>query len=180
MIVHVPCEKANLLSSVFDSKQSDSEVTLPHSCVPEPKLKSFAFRSSEVKTLLDELDSYGSAHQRGFFPLFFKKVSNLIAPKLCVIFRILIQRGSFPLCWRNANVTPIPKGVSATPLPQEYRPISITRILSKVFERLLAKRLMNFFEKHNLLPSSQFGFRKGLGTCDALLINPHSRSSILS
>ena len=41
--------------------------------------------------------------------------------------------------------------------------------MSKVFERLLAKRLNNFAEKKNLFPNLQFGFRKGLGTCDALL-----------
>ena len=42
-------------------------------------------------------------------------------------------------------------------------------ILAKVFERLLAKRLNNFAEKKNLFPNLQFGFRKGLGTCDTLL-----------
>ena len=46
---------------------------------------------------------------------------------------------------------------------------SITPVLSKVFERLLAKRLNNFAEKRNLFPNLQFGFCKGLGTCDALL-----------
>ena len=34
---------------------------------------------------------------------------------------------------------------------------------------MLAKRLDNFAEKRNLFPNLQFGFRKGLGTCDALL-----------
>ena len=33
----------------------------------------------------------------------------------------------------------------------------------------MAKRLTNFAEKKNLFPHLQFGFRKGLGTCDALL-----------
>ena len=41
--------------------------------------------------------------------------------------------------------------------------------MSKVFERLLAKHLNNFAEKKNLFPNLEFGFRKGLGTCDALL-----------
>ena len=41
--------------------------------------------------------------------------------------------------------------------------------MSKVFECLLAKRPNNFAEKKNLFPNLQFGFRKGLGTCDALL-----------
>ena len=128
-----------------------------------------AFRSSELKFLLDDLDSYGGMDPNGLFPLFFKKISDLIAPKLAVVFRILIKSGTFPLCWRSANVTPLPKGSPNSTLPSEYRPISITPILSKVFERLLAKRLENFVNSHDFLPSTQFGFRKGFGTCDALL-----------
>ena len=38
-----------------------------------------------------------------------------------------------------------------------------------VLEHLWAKHLNNFAKKKNLFPHLQFGFRKGLGTCDALL-----------
>ena len=41
--------------------------------------------------------------------------------------------------------------------------------MSKIFERLLAKRLNAFAEVNNLFPNQQFGFRKGLGACDAVL-----------
>ena len=53
--------------------------------------------------------------------------------------------------------------------PPDYHPITITAILSKVFNKMLAKPLNAFAEKNNLSPSLQFGFRKGLGTCDANL-----------
>ena len=72
------------------------------------------------------------------------------------------------MCWRVGNITPVPKSGSANSCPSDYRPITITPVLSKVIERLLAKRLNNFAEKKNLFPH-QFGFRKGLGNCDALL-----------
>ena len=58
---------------------------------------------------------------------------------------------------------------STSSCPSDYRPITITSVLSKVFKCLLAKRLNNFAEKKNLFPHLQFGFRKGLGACDALL-----------
>ena len=44
------------------------------------------------------------------FPQFLKMVTDVIAPKLSIIFRGLIRRGSFPECWSSANVTAIPKG----------------------------------------------------------------------
>ena len=73
------------------------------------------------------------------------------------------------MCWRVGNITPVPKSGSANSCPSDYRPVTITPVLSKVLERLLAKRLNHFVEKKNLFPHLQFGFHKGLGTCDTLL-----------
>ena len=43
------------------------------------------------------------------FPLFLKSTAHVLAPRLSVVFRRLLRLGSFPACWRQANVTPIPK-----------------------------------------------------------------------
>ena len=48
--------KADLLSDHFDSKQSRESVDLLVTCYPSPSLITFAFRSSEVKHLLLDLD----------------------------------------------------------------------------------------------------------------------------
>ena len=50
-----------------------------------------------------------------------------------------------------------------------YRPISITSVVSKVFERLVSIRLGRFMERSGVLLTTKFASRKGLGTCDALL-----------
>lgn len=50
-----------------------------------------------------------------------------------------------------------------------YRPISILPMFSKGLEKVIQDRLVSFAEKHNLLTSSQFGFRKRLSTELALL-----------
>ena len=41
-----------------------------------------------------------------------------------------------------------------------YRPISILSPFNKIFELLLHKRLLNFWNKHDLFSKYQFGFRK--------------------
>ena len=69
---------------------------------------------------------------------------------------------------RIADVTPIPKGPLSA-LVCNYRLISITPVLSKVFERLIALRFGRFLERSGVLPSHQYSYRKRLGTCDALL-----------
>ena len=45
-----------------------------------------------------------------------------------------------------ANVVPIPKG-SATLHASDYRPISITPVLSKAFEKLMSARLVSYLER---------------------------------
>ena len=168
-LAYCPREKAALFADVFDGKQCGDDLSMPLTCFPEPKLTKIAFKSREIKNLLAELDVYGGAGPDGIFPMLFVRMSDFLAPKISTIFRKLTRPGHFSICWRTGHITPVPKGSGAGSCPSEYRPISITPVLSKVFERLLAKRLYAYAESNNLFPNLQFGFRKGLGTCDALL-----------
>ena len=92
----------------------------------------------------------------------------LITPLCGVVFLRLLRLGSFPVCWRVAYVTPILKGPPSSSA-SNYRPISLTSILSNAFECLMSVRLGRFMEGRVVLPTTQFAYRKGLGTCDALL-----------
>ena len=51
--------------------------------------------------------------------------------------------------------------------------------MSKLFEKLLSRRLYKFVYHKDILPDTQFGFRKGLGTNDALLLLTHDLQSSL-
>ena len=112
------------------------------------------------------------------FPLFLKRMTDVLAPRLSVVFWRILRLGSFPACWRQANVTPIPKGPSSSSVAN-YRLISITPVLSKVFERLVVVRLRRFMEYCGVLPTTQFAYQKGLGTCGALLCVSHTLQSAL-
>ena len=93
------------------------------------------------------------------------------------MFRRLVRLGSFPACWRQANVTPILEGSPSSSVAN-YRSISITSVLSKVFERLVSVRLGGFMERSGVLLTTKFAYRKGLGTCDALLCLPYTAECI--
>ena len=99
---------ADLLSDHFDSKQSRESVDLLVTCHPSPSLITFAFRSCDVKHLLFDLDPYGGTDPLGMIPLFLKRTADVLAPRLSALFRRLLRLGSFPACWRQENVTPIP------------------------------------------------------------------------
>ena len=106
------------------------------------------------------------------------KRTNVLAPSLSVMFWRLVRLGSFPACWRQANVTPIPKGPPSSSVAN-YRPVSIILVLSMVFERLVSICLGRFLERSSVLPTTQFAYWKGLGTCDALLCVSHTLQSAL-
>ena len=66
----VVCEsvrKADLLSDHFDSKQSREGVDLPLTCHLSPSLTTFAFRSTEVRRLVLDLDPYGGTDPLGIW-----------------------------------------------------------------------------------------------------------------
>ena len=121
-----------------------------------------------MRRLLLDLDFYGGTDPFGMFPLFLNRTADVMAPRLSVVLRRLVRLGSFPACWRQANVTPISKDPPSSSVAN-YRPISLTSVLSKVFDRLVSVRLGRFIERSGVLPTTQFAYRKGLGICDALL-----------
>ena len=79
-----------------------------------------------------------------------------------------INQGIFPTELKLAYITPIYKNGDKT-LINNYRPISILSVFSKIFEKLMYKRLFNFINKNNILFKHQFGFREGYGTSLALI-----------
>ena len=124
-----------------------------------------------------DFDPYGGSDPMGMFNLFLKR-ADVLAHRLSVVFRRLVRLGSFTPCWRQANVTPIPNGPSSSSV-ENYRQISKTSVLSKVFERLVSVPLGRFMECSGVLPTTQFAYRKSLGTCDLLLCFSHKLQSAL-
>jgi hypothetical protein len=65
--------------------------------------------------------------------------------------------------WKAAKITPIFKSGNQD-LPDNYLPISILPVLSKILEKAVHSQLLDFLESNNLLVESQYGFRKHRST----------------
>ena len=145
-------------------------------CLKVLNCNSLAFRISVLLRLLLDLDAHCGVDHLGVFHPFLKKVADIISTKLSLIFRRLTRLGLFLECWQYANVTAIP---TSAPSPENYRSISITHILSKVYEKLVSHKLSSFSEKCVFLPAGQFVHRKSLGCTDALrTISHHLQMSL--
>lgn len=103
---------------------------------------------------------------------------DLIITPLCKIINVSFKTGKFPNAIKIAKVIPIHKKDSTQDV-NNYRPISLLSIFSKILEKLMPKRVYDFLENHKLLYSLQFGFRKNNSTLHSLVqITENIKTSI--
>ena len=98
-----------------------------------------------------------------------KKIKHHIAIPLTHICNLSFNTGVFPSELKVANVVPIFKSGDEM-LFSNYRPVSVLPVFSKIYERLMYNRLIQFINDNNLLYNFQFGFQKGKSTHMALII----------
>ena len=79
-----------------------------------------------------------------------------------------IRLGTYPSKLKMAKIIPVFKGDDDTDT-NNYRPISLLSNFNRVFEKIIYKRLTSYIDKHDLLNSSQYGFRQGHSTQHAIL-----------
>ena len=93
---------------------------------------------------------------------------NEIYTHLTFLYNEFLKNKTYPCKLKKATVTPIYKREDPE-LPENYRPISITVALSKVFEKLLYKQINEHLIFQKVLSKTQFGFRTSYSTIDANL-----------
>ena len=83
-----------------------------------------------------------------------KAVSDLVAPYITELFNHWMVAGHFPHEFKHAYISPIVKkaGLDSADVGS-YRPIANLSVLSKLFERVMARQLRNYLHIHNLLPT---------------------------
>jgi len=98
-----------------------------------------------------------------------KKCSYQIYVPLTHIFNLSFSTGTFPSQMKTAKVIPLLK--SGDPAcPDNYRPISLLSNFSKILEKIMAQRLVNFLDENHILSDSQFGFRKAHSTVHPMIL----------
>ena len=98
-----------------------------------------------------------------------KLVSCHVVVPLVYLCNLSIDQGVFPKELKPANVLPLYKTDDPF-LFNNYRPVSVLSILSKVFERIMYSRMLEYLETYKILINNQFGFRKYHSTYMALMV----------
>ena len=143
-----------------------------------------AASADEIRTILCGLKN-SSPGWDGLTAKTMKFVADQISEPLAHICNRSFQEGYVPPELKYARVSPIYKKGSTTSIIN-YRPISILPIFSKILEKLVAKRLQSFLDKHKMIHDNQFGFRKNHNTtsavaflCDEIIQNHEKGLSVL-
>ena len=88
-----------------------------------------------------------------------KDAANEISIPVAYLINLTISTCMIPSEWKTAKVTPIYKSGDKSD-PNNYRPISVLPLISKVMERAIQSQLVAFLIRNNSLSVHQSGFRK--------------------
>ena len=117
----------------------------------------------EVYNAIKSLDPKSSLDIMGVSSKLLKCIAAEISRPLTHIYNLSLNTGVFPDCLKTSRIVPIYKG-GGTDSCDNYRPISLLSSISKVLEKIVAKKITDHLEINDLLYNKQFGFRKGKNT----------------
>ena len=164
-----PNQVANLFNDYFYSTFTPpaQNLDMPNiSTRNNQGLFNLIFTPDDIVTVLKNLNIAKASGHDGLDARILKECANVLAPSLTRIFNYSIQLCKFPKSWKQANVIPVYKSGNIQDV-RNYRPISLTCVVSKVFERCVYNKIApHLIEQiHNL----QHGFMKGFSTTTQLL-----------
>ena len=165
-------EKAEVFAEQFSNKMT---VPDPNRATPNldpqctDQLDNIEISEEEIKRLLKAVNTKKSTGPDEISPHLLKKCASELAKPLMRIFRTCIHTNTWPTLWKAARVTPVHKKDQKCN-PKNYRPVSLLSVISKIFEKIIAKQLTEHLDQQHLLSNRQFGFRKNRSTADLLTL----------
>lgn len=145
-----------------------SPCSRPRKNVPFNSLVLLEFDESDISNAITQLRRDSATGWDGISTNLLKQCRHVLVPPITHIFNRSIATGIFPEAFKKAVVHPIYKGGNRDSM-NNYRPISVLSSISKVFEKLVNRRLTQFLDKNNLIAQNQYGFKKGVSAEDAVL-----------
>jgi len=118
---------------------------------------------SEILDVIKSLQSKNSTDFNGLSSHLIKQISYEIAMPLKHIINLSLSTSIVPSQMKIAKIIPVYKSGDRRSM-DNYRPISLLSIFSKILEKVVCNRLCSFLETNNILSGAQFGFRPGHST----------------
>ncbi len=136
-----PHDQAEIFNEYFQeqfSEASNYNVDIDYS---NDMVNDIDFSTSRIRKILKDVNVNKSAGPDGIHGKVLKNCREGIVYPLSVIFRISYNIGQIPAEWKLANVVPVHKKGPKTAV-ENYRPISLTSLVMKVFEKIVRDELL--------------------------------------
>ena len=121
----------------------------------------------EVFELIEKLNPKKSTINNCIPTKFLKMANDIVCPYISYLFNRCAYAGVYPKILKTAQVLPIHKKGSKAEC-SNYRPISLLSPLNKLFEKMLYKRINDYFVRFQLFTPHQYGFRQNRSTSLAI------------
>ena len=159
-----PKKMADLLqeqySSVFSDPKSSKKRSPRIDITHQEILDDITFTEEDIKKAIDEIGTYSACGENDIPAIVLKNCKEELSYPIWKIWRESLDTGEIPSQFKFQLITPVHKKGSKA-LPSNYRPISLTSHLIKIFERVLRTKLVAYLERNKILCKNQHGFRKG-------------------
>jgi len=170
---HDQVKMAQILQDQYSSVFSDpgnADVKDTTSSLPKTSstLSSIDFSESDILEAINEIDPNSSTSDNDIPAKVIKACKRSLAQAFTLLWNDSYYSSIIPQCYKNQFVTPAYKKDSKLD-PANYRPISLTSHVIKIFERVFRKNLVRYLEDNNHLTEKQHGFRKGRSCLTQLL-----------
>ena len=113
------------------------------------------FCPSKIESLLKNINSNKACGPDDIHGKILKNCSHSLSTPLSLLFSLSYNTGSIPKDWKIANIVPVHKKGPKDDV-ENYRPISLTSLVMKTFERIIKEELL--FRVMPLLDQRQHGF----------------------
>ena len=157
----------SVFSNPLDTNLASAEFSTPP--VQHPFSDSnISFSETDIIEAIDEIKPYASPGPDEIPTVLLSNYKHAVAKPIYLIWSMSLKSGNVPSCYKSSIVTPLYKKDSRA-IPSNYRPVSLTSHVIKIFERVIRKQLVTFLESNDLLCSHQHGFRSGHSCLTQLL-----------
>jgi hypothetical protein len=124
--------------------------------------------SKEIASVINLINSKKTVDLQYISTWLIKQCADFIVEPLSKLINSSFEMGVFPDLLKRARVVPVyKKGDSFQ--TNNYRPVSILPVFSKIYEKLYLSRLIDFLNYNNLISKNQYGFIQGRSTIDAVI-----------